>query len=269
MFSKRGYFWVFTLLILFFASCSKYNKILKSSDFELKYSKAIEYYEKKDYNRALPLLEELIPIFKVDQRGEKVYYYYCWCNYLMGDYILAGYHFNNFAKTFPNSKHAEECKYMNAYCYYLDSPDYSLDQTNTYKAIDQMQLFINRYPESDSIARCNTLIDEMRGKLEKKAFETAKLYYKLGDYKGAITALNNTIKDYPDSDYRQEMAFLAIRSNYLLAVNSIESKKKERFQETIDAYLSFLDIYPESEFLKDAENIYTNAVRELKKLNNS
>ncbi len=199
MFSKKGYFWVITLLLLVLVSCSKYNRLLKSTDFELKYQKAIEYYDEGDYNKALPLLEELLTLYKGTDKAEKVYYYYCWCNYSLSDFILAGYHFGNFAKTFPSSNKAEECYYMTAYCFYLDSPDYSLDQTNTYKAMQQLQLFVNRYPESDSLPRCNELLDNLRDKLEKKSYETSKLYFNIGEYKAAITALKNTITDYPDS----------------------------------------------------------------------
>ncbi len=269
MFSKRGYFWVVALLMLVLASCDGYNKLLKSTDFELKYQKAIEYYEKGDYNKALPLFEELLSLYKGTAKAEKVYYYYSWCNYSIGDFILAGYHFGNFAKTFPSSKKAEECYYMNAYCFYLDSPEYSLDQTNTFKAMQQLQLFVNRYPESDSIPRCNELMDNLRDKLERKSYETSKLYFNTRNYQAAITSLKNTIKEYPDSDHHTEMAFLVVKANYELAINSVEKKKQGRLKDTIEAYHNFVDAYPESKYLKEAERIYTDTVRELKKINNT
>jgi len=269
MFSKRGFSGLVIVGVMILASCTGYNRLLKSTDFELKYEKAVKYYNAGDYNKALPLLEELITIYKGTSKGEKVYYYYAYTNYALGDYILAGYHFGNFAKTFPTSDKAEECAYMYAYCYYLDSPDYNLDQTNTYKAIDQLQLFINKYPASDSLQRCNQLIDNLHEKLERKSYETAKLYYNLSDYKAAIQSMTDVMKDYPDSKYSEELSFLIVKSNYLLAEKSIESKKKERFSNTVNAYHNFVENFPDTKYSKEAENIYNSTLKELDKLNNT
>ncbi|HWY37575.1 MAG TPA: outer membrane protein assembly factor BamD, partial [Bacteroidia bacterium] len=127
---KRRFLYFLTVLLsLVVFSCGKYNKILKSSDYELKFTKAIEYYNKGNYTAALTLFEELIPVFKGTEKAEQVYYYYSYCNYYLGDYSLAGFHFRTFSRAFHNSSHAEECAYMNAYCYFLSSPRYSLDQS--------------------------------------------------------------------------------------------------------------------------------------------
>lgn len=266
---KKGYkILVFVVLVSFAFSC-KYNKLLKSTDFDLKYKMAVEYFNKKDYNKAFPLFEELLTLYKGTTKAEDIYYYYAYTNYHLGDYILAGYHFKNFAKTFPHSKRAQECSFMNAYCYYLDSPEASLDPTNTTKAIAELQTFINKYPTSDSLDRCNILIDDLRGKLERKSFNAAMLYFKTQDYRAAIVAFKNTLKDFPDIASREELNFMIVKSNYLLAINSIESKKAERLQNTADAYLKFLDTYPQSRFLKEAEEIYTSTLKEQKKKINS
>ncbi|NOZ47666.1 MAG: outer membrane protein assembly factor BamD [Chlorobi bacterium] len=252
------------LSIIVITSCSEYQKLLKSSDFDAKYDKAIEYYENNDYYRAQSLLEELLTVYKGTEKAEQAYYYYAYCYYYMDDYLLAGYHFKIFAQTYPNSKYAEECSFLSAYCHYLNSPNYSLDQADTYKAIDAMQLFINKYPESKRIDTCNILIDKLRFKLETKSYNNAKLYFKLGDYKAAITTIKVSLNDFPDSEYREELMFLLLKSNFLLAENSIRNKQAERYQSTLNEYYAFIDEFPDNENIKEAEKIYEQSINNLK-----
>lgn len=253
-------------------SCkSEYQKVLKGNDLPKKYEMAKKYYNEKDYFRAFQLLDELVNVYRGSEEAETIYYYYAYCHYGLKDMISARFHFQNFAETYPRSKYAEECRYMSAYCYFLDSPDYTLDQDNTYKAIEAMQLFINMYPKSERIPECNTIIDRLRDKLESKSYANAKLYYNIGDYKSAIFAIRNSLIDFPDSKYREEMMFLSIKSAYLYADMSIESKKSERFLETIEYYQTFVDSYASSKYLKEAQGIFNNClskIENLKKLSN-
>jgi len=258
---------VFILAILLtFAGCSKYQRVLKGNDFDKKYEVAKLYYDKGKYQKAFPLFEELITVFRGTSRAEDVYYFYAYCNYHLGDFMLAGYHFDNFVRTFPRSIRAEDAQFMNAKCYFLDSPEPSLDQTSTYKAIDELQLFINKYPESPKVDECNTLIDRLRFKLETKAYNGAKLYYRLGEYKAAIFALRNTLEDFPDTRFREELSFMILRSAYLLADNSVETKKIERFEQAIRECDEFAERYPRSKDLSDAEKIKEDCKKELEKI---
>ncbi len=254
------------VIALILLGCSDYQKLLKSSDYELKYTKAIEYYENEDYFRALSLLEELITIYKGTKKAEDIYYYYCYCHYHQDSYVLAGYHLKNFARTYPNSKRREECLYQSAYCHYLNSPIPSLDQSYTAKAINELQLFINKFPESEHIEKSNELIDKLRGKLEIKSFNNAKLYYDLKDYKAAIVALKNSLLKFPDTQYREELLFLILKSSYFLAENSIDKKKIDRYNSTLTEYHAFTDEYSNSDKQKNAERIYDNALNKLEKL---
>ncbi|MFH2141999.1 MAG: outer membrane protein assembly factor BamD [Bacteroidota bacterium] len=252
-------------LVMIFG-CSEYQKLLKSSDFELKYTKAVEYYQNEDYFRALSLFEELLTMYKGTTKAEEIYYFYSYCHYNQGDHILAGYHFANFSKTYPNSKHKEECMYMSAYCLFLNSPEPSLDQSYTYKAIDELQLFINRFPKSERVAQCNDLIGNLRTKLEIKSFNNAKLYFDIRDYKAAIVSLKNSLKEFPDTRFREESLFLILRSSYILAENSIEKKKLDRYQQTLTEYYALIDEYPQSSYLKRAEDIYDSSQKIIEKL---
>ncbi len=244
----------------------KYQKLLKSTDFNLKYEMAVKYYNKQDYSRAFPIFEELLNIYKGTAKASDIYYYYAMSNYGLGDYALASYHFKNYTSTFPTGAKVEECAFMAAYCYFKDSPNYKLDPTSTETAINEMQLFINKYPESPRVAECNDLMDKLRGKLELKAFETAKLYFKVQNYKASIVAFNNMTKEFPESTRREECVFLGLKSRYLLAINSIEEKKEERLEATRKAYLDFLDAYPKSAYLEDAEKFYTDVNKESAKI---
>jgi len=246
----------------------KYQKLLKSTDFNLKYDMAVKYYEKKDFSRALPLFEELLNIYKGTSKAQDIYYYFAMSNYGLDDYALASYHFKNYTTTFPTSPRTEECAFMGAYCYFKDSPSFKLDPTNTETAINELQLFINRYPQSTRVAECNELMDKLRSKLENKDFETAKLYFKVQNYKAAIVAFNNLAKDFPESVNREESLFLALKSRYLLAINSIDEKKEERLEATRKAYLEFIDTFPKSANLEEVEKFYTVSIKESEKLKN-
>lgn len=245
----------------------KFNKLVKSTDIDAKYAAAVKYFKKEDYTKALTLFEELMSVFRGTAKAEEVHYYYAYCNYNLDDYIVAGYHFRNFVKTFPSSIHTEECAYMNAYCFYLSSPTYSLDQVDTKLAIKEFQRFTNQYPKSTRIAECNTMLDKLRGKLERKSYENAMLYYNMVDYKAAVVAFGNHTKDFPESKHVEELNYLTIKSYYLLALNSIESKKQERFKAAVDTYLKYVDTFPKGGYLKEAEMIYSSALKNLEKYN--
>lgn len=246
-----------------FGSCDHFNKLLKSTDYDLKLTKAKEYYDKENWTKASQLFEELIPVVKGTDKAEEVYFHYTWTEYYMNDFLLAQYHFKNFTRQFPNSKHSEECYFMNAMCYYLTSPSYQLDQTSTLNAIKEFQSFVDTYPESSRIDSCNQMIDKLRFKIEKKDYDIVKQYYKLEDYKASIVAAKAFIKDYPSSTSNDEMFYLVINSYYLLAINSIPSKKDERLQGALENYVKFVDIYPKSSYISRAENIY-NTCKKLK-----
>lgn len=248
--------------VILFASCSDFQKVLKSNDFEEKLTKAKEYYEKDDYYRALALYEELVPQSRGTGRAEEIYYYYSFCHYYQNDYILGAYHFKKFTMNFPNSKKVEECLFMAAMCHYKNSPPYSLDQTDTKKAIKELELFANNFTQSERIDSCNVLIDKLREKLEKKEFEIAKLYYKTENYRAAAASFVNFLKDFPDSERAEESRYLTVKAKYNLAKKSVPKKKLERINDTIEAYLTFVDSHPNSKSLKDAEQIYKSALIE-------
>ncbi|MFT5054138.1 MAG: outer membrane protein assembly factor BamD [Granulosicoccus sp.] len=257
---------ILIILLLMFQGCSKYQKILKSTDYEKKFEMAKVYYDGGKYQKAFPLLEELMTVYRGTSKGETVYYYFAYCQYALGDFLLASFHFSNFAKTFARSEHAEEAMFMGAKCYFLDSSDPTLDQESTHKAIQEIQLFINKYPKSERVAECNDLMDRLRFKLESKDYNIAKLYFNMEDYKAAITSIRNVLNDYPESRYQEEMSFMIVRSSFLLAENSIEKKKEERYHKTLEECRTFTEKFTDNGYRKDIDNIFAASNKALEKM---
>ncbi|GAB2703933.1 outer membrane protein assembly factor BamD [Mucilaginibacter koreensis] len=274
---KKQFVYIATLFIAFIiivAGCkSKFEKLKASNNNPRKYQEAVRLYNKKDYGRALDLFENLAPHYRGQSGAEDLFYYYAYTNYKLKDYTSASYHFKQFAETYPTSPRAEECRFMNAYCYYLDAPGFSLDQSNTQKAIDAMQLFINLYPKSDRVTEANKIIQNLRDRLEEKAYANAKLYYTIGDYKSAVISMGNVLRDYPDTKYAEELEYLSIVSQYEYAKVSLEVRKEERYAQTSTMVDQFEEKYPSSTYLRnaqqykrDSENGIVRVKRELAQL---
>jgi outer membrane protein assembly factor BamD len=209
--------------------------------------------------KAGTLFDQLTPLTRGTRRADSVFFYQAMTQYKLNDYIIAGHYFNTFVGTYENSGFIEEAAYMEAYCYYLQSPRPELDQTSTYQALDAFRLYMIRYPGSSRITDCLRIILELNEKLMEKAFISAKLYYNIENYKASIVALDACLSDFPESKYREEIMFMLLKSKYLLAVNSISSKQTERFQDAVDEYYSFVAEFPESPSKREAEAIYHDA----------
>ncbi|MVN91999.1 outer membrane protein assembly factor BamD [Mucilaginibacter aquatilis] len=243
-------------------SCkSSYERLKESNDRAKQYQQAIKYYNKKDYSRALELFELLTPKYRGHGEAEELFFFYAYANYYQKDYTSARYHFKNFADMYPASNRAEECRYMSAYCYYLDSPNPTLDQENTTKAIETLQLFINLYPKSERSVEAGKLIQNLRDKLEAKAWLNAKLYFDMGDYLSAVMAFNNALRDYPDTKYAEEMEYLTVEAQYLYAKNSAEYRQEERYNQAITYADQFAEKFPESKHNKAVANYRTDSQR--------
>jgi outer membrane protein assembly factor BamD len=247
---------ILLVIIIAFAGCkSKFEKLRASNDTAKKYREAVRLYEKKDYNKALSLFDDLVTKYRGTAEAEDLSYYFAYTHYKLRDYTTARYHFKTFADTYASSAKAEECRFMAAYCFYLESPTFSLDQENTIKAIEALQLFINLYPKSERVAEASKLISNLRDKLETKSYANAKLFLDIGDYKSAVIAFRNSAREFPDTKYAEEMEFLTIKAQALYAKASFEIKQEERYNEAIQLYTEFVQNYPSSKYLKDAEEI--------------
>ncbi|MFA8449580.1 MAG: outer membrane protein assembly factor BamD [Bacteroidales bacterium] len=266
---RKKLFTVFNLsllalvVIIVFSSCSNFKKVLKSPDNELKYKTALELYEKGDYSRALQLFDILLPVYRGTSKAETIYFDYAYCYYNQKDYLLASYFFKRYTQLYPNNKNTEEAAFKAAYCYYLDSPKYSLDQENTNEALKELQKFVNTYPTSEKVAECNKLMDELRAKLEKKAFEIAILFYHMESYAAAVKSFENLLADFPEVENKEDILFYIFKSYYEYAYKSVEEKKKERFESSLEAYNNLIYLFPDSKYVKEASVKSENVKKEL------
>lgn len=258
---------ILALITVMMSACSDgYQKLLKSTDYDLKEKKAKQYYNEAEYIKAIPLIEELIQVYRGVKDVEELYYYYPYCYYGQGNYEFASYYFTTFVETYPKSKYVEDCRFMLAMCQVKMSPVWSLDQGSSSRAIEALQLFANAHPNSSRIQETNELIDELREKMEKKAFKAAKLYYDMRDYRAANVAFNNILIDYPETKRAEEVRYLIVKSHYDYARNSIFKKQQERFEETIRTYEDYIGKYSQSDKLRELEDIYMDSLDQLDKI---
>lgn len=257
---------IIILTIIGLSSCSNVEKLIKSNDFEAKYKAAVKYYEEESYSRATQLFENLSLYYRGKDYAEDIAWYYGQCLIKARDYYSAGMQFRNFARHFPYSDRAEEANYLSAYCKYIDSPDYYLDQTGTKEAIAEFEQFAERYPNSTHIPEINSYLDEMRGNLMRKEYEIAYGYYRIEEYHAAYVALQNFLNQFPDSPNREDATFYMIRSGYEYAINSQESKVKERLQIVVNDFDKLASVFSDSKYMSQAQDIYTRSKAELAKI---
>lgn len=271
MFLKRPHIALLFVSILLLSACSsKFMKLQKKGTTEEKYKAANDYYKEGEYYKAGILFEEIIPLLKGDSLAENAQFYNAYAQYKQKQYSMSAYLFKSFYATYANSPMAEEAFYMYANSMFKDSPNYNLDQSSTLTAIDALQTFINSYPTSKYAESCNQDLRDLRHRLEEKAYEKAKLYYKtsgvtIANFKAAVVAIDNFQKDFPDSEYIEELSFLKVQSQYDLAAVSFENKQRERYSDALKFYEDFIDKYPKSKYIKQAEKVYDSATKGLEK----
>ena len=253
--SNKLYSFLLILLVSISYSCTEFQKVLKNDDIKTKYDLAEKYYESQDFKRASRLFEQIKPKYRGKPQGERITFFYANCLLNTKKYLLSAFEFESFVKAYPLSEKVEDASYLSAYSYYKLSPEYNLDQKETTEAVEKMQEFINNYPNSEKMSSANDLVQELRIKLEFKAFEIAKQYNTIRDYKSAIIVLNDFISDYPGTPYREDALYYLLDSSYELAVNSIDSKKLVRLQDVKKIYNELLEIYPESKFKEKSNKL--------------
>ncbi len=255
-------------IIIFFASCSEYQKALKSEDSAVKIKSANEMYEKGKYTKAIRLYEQLESEYRGKPQGERLFYMFAQSYYKTEQYNLAGYKFEIFVSGYPKSDKLEEASFLGAKCYSYLSPKYSLDQVDTEKGISKMQNFINTYPNSTYLEEANIIVKTLREKIEKKTFENAIIYNKIArysaDHNAAMISIDNFLSDFPGTPYQEEALFYKFDSAYKLAINSVESKKKERLLNAKKAYDAILKFKKETKFKMQMDTMLSEIDKELK-----
>ena len=241
-------------------SCNDYQKLLNSTENQSeKYAAAEEYYNNGEFRRANTLIEQIIPSYRGKPQGERLVYFFANSYFETKLYLSAAIQFENFIKSYPNSQRIQEAYFMEAKSYYMLSPRYTLDQEDTFTGIDKLQVFINRFPNSEYLAEALELMEQLQNKIEKKEFEVSKQYYTIRDYSSAMKSLDNFIADNPGTIFREEALYYRWLSQYEIAINSIESRINERVAELERSLDNFLRYYPDTIFIDDLSEKINNA----------
>ncbi len=256
IFFMRSGSYIILISLLLLSSCGEYEKLLKSTDYDLKKAKAREYYDNGQFVRATELFGQILPRFRATEEAEDLNWMNAMSFYKMKDYFSASTYFKGYMDQYAYGKYAEEAAFMAAMCDYNLSPRAELDQESTRAAIEGFNYFMNKYPSSSRTEECKNLIRTLQERLVEKSYLSARLYYDMKQYKAAVVALNNSLKEYADTKYREEMMFLKLNSLYLYAENSMPDKQKVRYQDTLDDYYSFMEEFPESKYARDVKRIF-------------
>tara|TARA_R110002096_G_scaffold30067_4_gene90045 strand:+ start:3428 stop:4354 length:927 start_codon:yes stop_codon:yes gene_type:complete len=263
------YIFIFLASLLAFG-CGEFYKLEKSTNWDELYEAANRYYDEGEHNKAIILYDRVLPVIKGSGKAELAEFNYAYAHFRTKRYIEAAEYFKTFFDTYNRSPLAEEALFMNAYSLYLDSPDFNLDQRSSKEAVNAIQLFMNRFPESDSYERAISMIDNLQKRFEEKAFEESKMYYRLTEglfpgefYRACIVNFQNFAKSFPDSDYNEELAFKLVEVSAAYAERSVFDKKEERFSQSLDFAKDFMKKYPESKYLETVNEIHAESKEKL------
>lgn len=259
-------------VLMMFSSCSEYQKALKTEDIKMRFDVGTKMFEAEKWAKANKIFQKIVPNYAGKPQAEKLMYMYAMSFYNMKSYLEAGYQMGRFERSYPNSEKVEEIAFLAAKSYYEVSPVYSKEQQETVEALEKLQLFVNKYPDSDYLPQANAIIKELDFKLERKAFEIAKQYNKIAyfessDYEAAIKAFDNFLADFPGTSFREDAMYYRLDSAYKLGMNSIITKKETRLNTAINYYNSFNKFYPNSEYMEEANKMNEGMVEALKEIN--
>ena len=245
-------------------SCkSQYELLLNSNDADAKYKAAFEYFEAKKYNKAATLFESLSALTDGTERDDTVRYYWGLSNYMFRDYYTAETNFEKFIESYPRSPFTSDARYLYLDCLYRSTLRYELDQTPTYKAINAISEYVLEFPENDHMQDCRDMLMELNDRLDRKAYESAKLYYKMEDYLASRVALRNVLKDDSENVYREDILYYIAMSSYKYASLSVPAKRRERYLTFVDDYYNFIGELPESHYRRELDNVYNRVQKAL------
>lgn len=260
---KKSILYIIGLVILA-TSCSEYTRVSKSKDPDIRMSAARNYFQEKKYLKAASLFESCIPFYRGTTQSEELLFLLAESYFKSGDYFTASDYYESYAKSYPRGVFIKEVRFQIGNCYYLDSPDVRLDQTATVNAIDALNDYVELYPTSDNTEKAYEMMTNMLDKMAQKGFVQAKLYYNLGTYMGnnyqsAIIVAEQSLKDYPDSKFRDDLIFIILASKNKEAELSIQDKKAARYSEVIDEYYRYTNAFPEGKYIRQAKQFLKKA----------
>ncbi len=249
-----------SLAALMTLSCkSQYELMLESNDVPAKYRMAFDLFDAGKYSKAASMFESLKIAVRGTLQDDTVQYYTAYSHYCFGDMTAAEQAFDTFISTFPRSPFVDKARFMYLDCLYQGTYRYELDQTPTFKALSAISEYMIDYPDNDYTPQCNAMIEDLEERLDRKEYESAKLYYTIEDYKAAHYALKLVLKEDASNQYREDIMYYTALSAYKYAYNSIPEKQRERYVTFTDDYFSFVSEYPESRYRKELDGLANRA----------
>ena len=266
---RKNYIIIISLFALLLSGCGEYNKVLKSTDANYKFEYAKKMFEQRKFTQSATILQDVVKTLKGTDKAEESLYLLGLSHYENKDYLTASTYFKTYYTHYPKGKYAELARFYSGYGCYIDSPEPQLDQTETYKAIEELQKFLDYFPKSDKVSIAQNAIFELQDKLVQKEIDNAQLYYNLGNYLGnnyesAVIVATNALKNYPYAKHREQLQMIILKAKFQEAYQSVDEKKEERFREVVDEYYSFINDYPDSKNRKEADNILKIASKYIK-----
>ena len=259
----RNLFVVLASLLALISCKSEYEMLLNSNDVDAKYEAAFRYFNETKYSKAAALFESLSVLADGTERGDTVKYYWGLSNYRFKDYYTAETNFDQFISSYPRSPFTSEARYLRLDCLFRQTLRYELDQTPTYKAINEISAYMLEYPSNVHMQECKDMLLELNERLDRKAYENAKLYYRMEDYLASHVAFKNVLKDDADNIYREDILYYIAMSSYKYAHESVPAKQRERYLSFVDDYLNFIGELPDSHYRKELDAVYQRAQRAL------
>lgn len=261
---NKSFFLALAVLALAAASCkTEYEILLEGNDADAKFAAAFDYFNQGKYSRSAQLFESLSAVTNGTERDDTVQFYWGLSNYRFKDYYTAEANFSSFIASHPFSPFAQDAQYYRIDCMYRETLRYELDQKPTNLAISAISQYLNDYPETPYRPICTNMLTELNGRLDRKAYENARLYYKMEDYRAASVALKNVLKDDSENIYREDILYYIAMSSYKFASMSVPEKQRERYMAFVDDYLNFVGEYEQSDYRRELDGLYRRAQRAL------
>lgn len=267
------------IIILFTAfvmsSCGNFTNLYKhkmaDKDYDYLYEAAKEYYVAGQYSQAITLLNDVITILKGSDRGEESVFMLAMSYLKEKDYAIAAQSFQQYYTSYPRGVYTERARFYAGKALWISTPESQLDQADTFKAIQELQLFLEFFPNSIYRAEAEKIIFDAQDKLVEKEYDAAKLYYNLGTYldnnfRSCVICAQNALKDYPYTKYREELSLLVVKAKYEEAVHSVHDKKADRYRDAVDECYAFKNEYPESANIKNVDELLMKSEEALKEL---
>ena len=263
---SRKFLWCVAAVVAVASCRSQYDALLSSNDVDAKYAAAFDYFNQGKYQKAASLFESMSVLTEGTSKDDTVQYYWGLSNYKFKDYITAEANFSKFVSTYPRSPFAEDARFLRLDCLYKSTYRYELDQAPTRVAISAIYEYEKDYgKDNPHLDECIAMRTALKERLARKAYESARLYYKMEDYKASRVAFRNILKENSENVYREDILYYVAMSSYKYAQMSVPSKQKERYMTFIDDYLNFVGEIPESKYSKELKVMYARAQRALGK----